>query len=101
MSLWNGKTEPRLRDKLKSVKINDGDKEDYDVDILKAELKRLEAENVYLHKQVASQTQFMQTVIIELIAAIKEKPQPKSAVQSYLENKGTAANSIKPAGKLP
>lgn len=96
MSMWNGRREV----------INS--KEDDDIDSLeKAQeaIKYLEAQNKALQAQVNTQTQFMQTVILELITAIKEKPAPvppKTGLAAYLESKpnGSAA-AAKPAGKLP
>lgn len=84
---------------------NDCDTHDYEKAVI--ELKRAESENVFLKQQLAQQTQFMQTVIMELITAIKEKPMQKSAVQSYLEAKQSngpmhhSTSSKALAAKLP
>jgi hypothetical protein len=71
-------------------------------------LKRVEAENKILHTQLNTQTQFMQTVILELIQAMKDRPAQAAPVMarptlsSYLDKKDNKPlNGPMDPAKLP
>lgn len=128
MALWSSRTKmEHAKTRAIEVKANGKDHEEdegkdkTEEEILEEKIKALTTDNLNLERKVSEfisrleqaqkeidrlrllsdrHTEFMHTIILELI----NKPQPKSAAAAYLEAKTASsgnANTAGPKGKLP